>query len=93
MVPVLRHLRLSGALGGLVQQQLQHAAAAAGACGASVTAGGAAQHYSAQPAFADEDELVSKASAALEDIKQAGTWKVERQITTPQAASIGALCA
>jgi len=37
----------------------------------------------------EEDELVLKASNALEEIKAAGTMKVERQITTPQSATVG----
>jgi hypothetical protein len=37
------------------------------------------------------DALVDKARQQLEEIKAAGTYKVERQITTPQAASVGVL--
>lgn len=45
-------------------------------------------HFSTS-ACQQEDELVLKCRQALEDIKAAGTFKVERQITTPQAASVG----
>jgi hypothetical protein len=38
-----------------------------------------------------EDALVQKARQQLEEIRAAGTFKVERQITTPQAASVGVL--
>ncbi len=37
----------------------------------------------------DENGLVWKARQTLEDIHQSGTFKTERQITTPQAASVG----
>jgi hypothetical protein len=37
------------------------------------------------------DALVQKARQQLEEIRAAGTFKVERQITTPQAASVGVL--
>lgn len=39
--------------------------------------------------FVADDELVQKASKALDEIKAAGTLKVERQITTPQSATVG----
>jgi hypothetical protein len=45
----------------------------------------------ALPQYADDDELASKAGKALEEITAAGTLKVERQITTPQAATVGEL--
>lgn len=45
----------------------------------------------ALPQYADDDELASKAGKALEEITAAGTLKVERQITTPQAATVGVL--
>lgn len=58
------------------------AAAAVGACARGYSA-------AALPQYADDDELASKAGRALEEITAAGTLKVERQITTPQAASVG----
>lgn len=39
--------------------------------------------------FVPDDELVQKASKALDEIRAAGTLKVERQITTPQSATVG----
>lgn len=66
----------------LLQQYHQQAATAAVAfriCGYSAAA---------VPQL-EEDELVLKASNALEEIKAAGTLKVERQITTPQSATVG----
>lgn len=69
----------------------QHAAAGLLPAAASV-AGWSTHSFSAVPQHADsDDELVAKASRALEEIKAAGTLKVERQITTPQAASVGVL--
>ncbi|WIA28588.1 hypothetical protein OEZ86_011128 [Tetradesmus obliquus] len=40
---------------------------------------------------AAQDALVLKARQQLEEIRSAGTFKVERQITTPQEASVGVL--
>jgi hypothetical protein len=51
--------------------------------------GRAGYSAAALPQYADNDELVAKASRALDEIKEAGTMKVERQITTPQAATVG----
>jgi hypothetical protein len=68
----------------------QHAAAGLLPAAASVAGWTQARSLSAVPQHADsDDELVAKASRALEEIKAAGTLKVERQITTPQAASVG----
>lgn len=79
MLPLLFKQRLGSGIA--VLQNQQHLAAA-------VTWSAAAFSAAAQPQLV-EDELVSKAAQALEDIKAAGTLKVERQITTPQAASVG----
>lgn len=44
-----------------------------------------------QPFGASDNALVQKCTQQLEEIKQAGTFKVEREITTPQGASVGRL--
>ena len=44
----------------------------------------------AAPAAAYDDGLRKVLAHVLDDIKQAGTWKKEFNITTPQAAEIGA---
>jgi hypothetical protein len=43
----------------------------------------------AEPCLANGDALNAKAAEELAGIRAAGTYKVEREITTPQAASIG----
>lgn len=74
----------------LTRRLLQQPAAGLLSAAALVECGLPQRTFSAVPQHADsDDELVSKASRALEEIKAAGTLKVERQITTPQAASVG----
>lgn len=45
-----------------------------------------------QPFGAIDNALVVKCAQQLEQIQQAGTYKLERQITTPQGASVGEAC-
>lgn len=68
---------------------LRHTDTATAAAVGTLTNGRAGYSAAALPQYADDDELVAKAGRALEEIKEAGTMKVERQITTPQAAIVG----
>lgn len=80
----------------LQQHHKQHHQGAVVAAGAAWLCGSGSAGYSAAaalPQLAEEDELAVKAGKALEEITAAGTLKVERQITTPQAASVGECCA
>jgi len=76
--------RLHACSSSITQLQQQQAAAAR-------LLGTSAATLAAQPALAD-DALAAKCAAALSEIQQAGTFKQERQIVTPQAASVGACC-
>lgn len=42
-----------------------------------------------QPFGVSDNALVNKCAQQLEEIHQAGTYKVETNITTPQGASVG----
>jgi hypothetical protein len=87
MLPALRQ-RLAASLGSLVQQHHHQHHYRAAAAGAALTQ--CLRSFSADAALAADDALSVKASEILEQIQAAGTLKVERQITTPQAAFVGA---
>lgn len=42
-----------------------------------------------QPFGVSDNALISKCAHQLEEVKAAGTFKIEQEITTPQGASVG----
>jgi hypothetical protein len=63
------------------------AAVGAAQLGEHLRSGGGAAPFSAQAA---EDPLYASISEQLDGFRSAGTFKVERTITTPQGPSVGA---